>query len=85
MNNYTLFSVNNRSQSFTLSGNSNNAVQSMVGSTGNANFCQGDYLIIPMATNVGRMITGPSLNVDRLCGGVLSADITLQSTTVRSK
>lgn len=57
----------------------------MVGSTGNANFCQGDYVVIPMATNVGRMITGPSLNVDRLCGGVLSADITLQSTTVRSK
>ncbi|XP_063911375.1 uncharacterized protein LOC135128394 [Zophobas morio] len=76
--------AHNRSQSFTLSGNSNNAVQAMVGSTGSSNFCQADYLIIPMATNVGRSITGPSANVDRICGGVLSADVTLQPTTVRS-
>lgn len=79
------FSAHNRSQSFTLSGNSNNAVQAMVGSTGSSNFCQNDYLIIPMATNVGRPVTGNSANVDRICGGVLSADVTLISTPVRSK
>lgn len=82
---FSIVLVNNRSQSFTLTGNSNNAVQSMVGSTGNANFCQADYLIIPMATNVGRPVSGPSLNVDRICGGVFSADITLQPSTVRSE
>lgn len=79
-----IFSVHNRSQSFTLTGNSNNAVQAMVGSTGSSNFCQADYIIIPMATNVGRPATGPSANVDRICGGVLSADVTLQPTSVRS-
>lgn len=58
----------------------------MVGSTGSANFCQTDYLIIPMATNIGRpMTTGYPSSVDRICGGVLSADITLQPTSVRSK
>lgn len=77
--------VNSRSQSFTLSGNSNNVVQAMVGSTGTANFCQADYLIIPMASNVGRPATGPSANVDRICGGVLSADVTATSTPIRSE
>lgn len=77
--------VNNRSQSFTLSGNTNNAIQAMVGSTGTGNFCQADYLIIPMATNVGRPATGQASNVDRICGGTLSADVTLISTPVRSE
>lgn len=57
----------------------------MVGSTGSSNFCQADYLIIPMASNVGRPVTGPSANVDRICGGVLSADVTTTPTTVRSE
>lgn len=56
----------------------------MVGSTGTGNFCQSDYLIIPMASNVGRPPTGPA-SVDRICGGTLSADITLISTPVRSE
>lgn len=78
--------VDGRNQSFTLNGNSNNAVQSMVGSTGSANFCQSDYLIVPMATNIGRpTMTGIPTSVDRICGGVLSADITLQPTSIRSK
>ncbi|KAJ8935636.1 hypothetical protein NQ318_015613, partial [Aromia moschata] len=84
MYNFKLIQANNRSQSFTLSGNSNNRVQAMVGSTGGSNFCQADYLIIPMATNVGRPSTGPSISVDRICGGVLSADVTFTPTTVRS-
>ncbi|XP_045461940.1 uncharacterized protein LOC123672031 [Harmonia axyridis] len=71
-------------QSFTLSGNSNSNVPAMVGSTGSSNFCQSDYLIIPMVSNVGRPPSGPSANVDRICGGILSADVTLIPTTVRS-
>ncbi|CAH1179258.1 unnamed protein product [Phaedon cochleariae] len=76
--------MNNRTQSFTLSGNSNNRVPAMVGSTGNSNFCQADFLVVPMASNVGRAATGPSATVDRICGGILAADVTLQPTTVRS-
>ncbi|XP_017786149.1 PREDICTED: uncharacterized protein LOC108569195 [Nicrophorus vespilloides] len=79
--------VNNRSQSFTLSGNTgnNNQVPAMVGSTGTGNFCQNDYLIIPMASNVGRPVLGQITSVDRICGGTLSADVTLNETPVRSK
>lgn len=80
-----LFSVHNRTQSFTLSGNTNNPIQAMVGSTGSVNFCQADYLIIPMAMNVGRPVTGVSANVDRICGGTLSADVSLNPTPIRSK
>ncbi|CAG9864677.1 unnamed protein product [Phyllotreta striolata] len=74
----------NSNQSFTLSGNSNNRVPAMVGSTGNSNYCQSDYLIIPMASNVGRPATGLSSSVDRICGGVLAADVTTMPTPVRS-
>lgn len=56
----------------------------MVGSTGTGNFCQADYIIIPMVTNVGRPPTGPFTTVDRICGGTLAADMTLNSTPVRS-
>ncbi|CAG9840204.1 unnamed protein product [Diabrotica balteata] len=73
-----------RNLSFTLSGNSNNRVPSMVGSTGTSNFCQSDYLIIPVASNVGRATANPTATVDRICGGVLAADISSTPTTVRS-
>ncbi|ERL86760.1 uncharacterized protein LOC109544925 isoform X2 [Dendroctonus ponderosae] len=76
--------VNTRYQSFTLSGNSNQAVPSMVGSTGNTNFCPNDYLIIPMATNVDRVVQSRSPTVDRICGGTFSADVTQTPTTVLS-
>ncbi|GJQ70913.1 hypothetical protein Trydic_g830 [Trypoxylus dichotomus] len=76
--------VNERLQSFTLSGDTSNAVQAMVGSTGTGNFCQADYLIVPMASNVGRPATGPTLSVDRICGGTLSADVSMMPTTIRS-
>lgn len=56
----------------------------MVGSTG-PNSCQNDYLIIPMASNVGRPATGTTASVDRICGGILGADVTVTPTTVRSK
>ncbi|XP_072401127.1 uncharacterized protein [Diabrotica undecimpunctata] len=76
--------ANPRNLSFTLSGNSNNRVPSMVGSTGTSNFCQSDYLIIPVASNVGRATANPTATVDRICGGVLAADISSTPTTVRS-
>ncbi|KAL3284441.1 hypothetical protein HHI36_018600, partial [Cryptolaemus montrouzieri] len=76
---------NDRPQSFTLSGNSNTNVPAMVGSTGSSNYCQSDYLIIPMVSNVGRPITGLSVSVDRICGGIFSADVTLTPNTVRSE
>lgn len=56
----------------------------MVGATGTGNFCQNDYIIVPMASNVGRPVTGPSQNVDRICGGTLAADVTFTPTPIRS-
>lgn len=85
INPFVLGTLNNRTSSFTISGNSNQAVQAMVGSTGNANYCQADFIIIPMAMNVGRPVTGPSATVDRICGGTLAADVTLTPTTVKSE
>ncbi|KAK4877277.1 hypothetical protein RN001_009783 [Aquatica leii] len=76
--------VNNRTQSFTLSGNSNNAVVAMVGSTGSANFCQADFLVIPMAMNIGRPPAAPMTTVDRICGGTFSAEVNIMPATVRS-
>lgn len=71
-----------------MTGNNNSpqGVPAIVGSTGNTqNICQTDYLIVPMASNVGRPVTGFSQSVDRICGGTLSADPTLTPTTIRSK
>lgn len=76
--------VNNRSQSFTLSGNSALAVQAMVGSQG-ANSCPLDYIIIPCASNVGRAINAVPACQDRLCGGTFSAEVSLNPATVQSK
>ncbi|KAF5273277.1 hypothetical protein FQR65_LT04699 [Abscondita terminalis] len=73
--------VNNRTQSFTLSGNSNTAVVAMVGSTGTTNFCQADFLIIPMAMNVGRPPSAPMVTVDRICGGTFSAEVNIVPAT----
>ena len=57
----------------------------MVGSTGVTNYCPNDYLIIPMATNVNRIVQGRSPTVDRICGGIFSADVTQTPNTVLSK
>ncbi|VEN42972.1 unnamed protein product [Callosobruchus maculatus] len=75
--------VNNLTQSFTLSGNSRSRVPAMVGTSG-ANSCQADYLIIPMASNVGRPITGATTTVDRICGGVLSAEVSTLPSSVKT-
>ncbi|KAF5288249.1 hypothetical protein FQA39_LY04017 [Lamprigera yunnana] len=76
--------VNTRSQSFTLTGNSSMAIPAMVGSTGTANFCQNDYLIIPMASNAGRPATMPTMTVDRICGGTFNAEVNIAPSTVKT-
>lgn len=77
--------VNNRSHSFTLSGNTlgQNSVASSVGSVG-GNACNMDWLIIPCVTNVGKLNNGQSTCVDRLCGGTLNADISTIPATIYS-
>ncbi|CAH2013290.1 unnamed protein product [Acanthoscelides obtectus] len=54
----------------------------MVGTSG-PNSCQADYLIIPMVSNVGRPLTGTSNTVDRICGGVLSAEVSTLSSSIK--
>lgn len=76
---------NNRSRAFTLSGNSNTAVQAMVGSSPPPNGCNADWLGIPCATNVGRPPNANVGCVDRICGGTFSAEISLMPSTVMSK
>ncbi|KAG6444635.1 hypothetical protein O3G_MSEX003479 [Manduca sexta] len=76
--------VNNRSRAFTLSGNSNNPVNSMIGSGAGPNNCANDWLLVPCAANVGRIQPAQALCTDRICGGTFSADLSMQSTTVLS-
>jgi len=77
-------SVNNRTHSFTLSGNTQgqNAISSGTGTLG-PNFCNEDWLIIPCATNVGR--TDTPACVDRICGGTLNTEISTTPATIISK
>ncbi|KAL1117066.1 hypothetical protein AAG570_004394 [Ranatra chinensis] len=74
---------NNRSHAFSLSGNtaSQNEVTSMVG----PNACTGDWVIIPCASNVGRVL-GPGAPpcVDRICGGTFNSEVSTSETTVYS-
>ncbi|CAB3226227.1 unnamed protein product [Arctia plantaginis] len=76
--------INNRSRAFTLSGNSNNAVNAMIGSGAGPNNCANDWLLVPCATNVGRLQPAQALCTDRICGGTFSADLSMQSATVLS-
>lgn len=78
-------SVNNRSRAFTLSGNSNTPINSMVGSGAGANVCANDWLLVPCAANVGRLSPAQALCTDRICGGTFSADLSMQSSSVLSK
>ena len=79
------FIVNNRSHSFTLTGNTlgQNSVASSVGSVG-GNACNMDWLIIPCASNVGKLSGGQSTCVDRLCGGTLNSDVSTIPATIYS-
>lgn len=76
------FVANNRSHSFTLTGNTlgQNAVQSYLGS----NNCNADWLTIPCASNVGTLMPGSITCVDRLCGGTLNAEPSVIPTTIYS-
>ncbi|XP_063236070.1 uncharacterized protein LOC134538576 [Bacillus rossius redtenbacheri] len=67
--------VNNRTQAFTLTGNTRQGpVAASVGTLG-PNSCTSDWLIIPCASNVGRVQpAGSSTCVDRLCGGTFNTE-----------
>ncbi|XP_018325682.1 uncharacterized protein LOC108737362 [Agrilus planipennis] len=69
-----------RNVSFTLTGDSRDVVPSMVGS----NFCRSDFLVVPLASNIGRTTTEQSSTIDRICGGILAADVTRIPSTIRS-
>ncbi|KAK3923525.1 Septin CDC11, partial [Frankliniella fusca] len=75
---------NNRTHSFTLSGQTQgqNPITAMQGSMA----CSADWLVIPCVNNVGRVSNGPASStcVDRLCGGTLSAEVGTTPTTVFS-
>lgn len=77
--------ANNRSRSFTLSGNSNFGVNAMVGSgTQNIpNSCPNDYIMIGCARVADRQ---PFTNQceDRICGGTFNAEISSTERTVSS-
>ncbi|XP_011179810.1 uncharacterized protein LOC105210499 [Zeugodacus cucurbitae] len=76
---------NNRSRSFTISGNSNNPTGSMVGGGTQVtqNTCINDWLLIGCMRSVDRI---PPLAAceDRVCGGTFSAEVGTIQRTVQS-
>lgn len=59
-----------RNNAFTLTGNTQgNQIASMTGAA-----CQTDWLMIPCASNLGRLPTAMTTCVDRICGGTFNAD-----------
>jgi hypothetical protein len=83
---FGVFAVNNRSRSFSLSGQTTgqNQVTSMVGSVG-PNSCNGDWLIIPCAANAGRAPSIEPTCTDRICGGTFNSEVSTVAATVFSK
>lgn len=79
--------MNNRSRSFTLSGNSNTEVLTMVGSGGptggNPNSCSNDWLLVGCARISDQQPISPTCE-DRICGGVFSATVGNVPRTVTS-
>lgn len=77
---------NNRSRSFTISGNSNNPTGSMVGGGTQVtqNTCINDWLLIGCMRSVDRI---PPLAAceDRVCGGTFSAEVGTIQRTVQCK
>lgn len=75
----------NRSQSFTLSGNSNLIVPAMIsgGTQGQPNSCQADWLMIPCAKVADRMPV-PTACEDKICGGTFNAEISSIERTISS-
>ncbi|KAI8431159.1 hypothetical protein MSG28_001203 [Choristoneura fumiferana] len=76
--------LNNRSRAFTISGNSNGPVNAMVGSGVGPNSCANDWLLVPCASNVGRVQPAQALCTDRICGGTFSAELSMQASSVMS-
>lgn len=78
--------VNNRSRSFTLSGNSNTPVMSMVGggSSSSPNACNNDWILIGCARVADKMSPN-GMCEDRICGGIFNAEINTMERTVISK
>ncbi|EDV50629.1 uncharacterized protein LOC6544783 [Drosophila erecta] len=78
---------NNRSRSFTLTGNSNNPVATMVGGGGgmppNLNGCTSDWLLIGCIRSADRIPPLPGCE-DRVCGGTFSAEAGMLAKTVQS-
>lgn len=76
----------NRSRSFTLSGNSNVAVNAMVGggTQGAPNSCMNDWLLIGCARVADRLPPSNSCE-DRICGGTFNAEVSAMEKTVTSK
>lgn len=77
--------THNRSQAFSLSGNTNLVVPAMVsgGTQGQPNSCPADWLMIPCAKVADRQ---PIATVceDKLCGGTFNAEISSIERTVMS-
>lgn len=84
-NSFPIQQDSNRSRSFTLSGNSNMAVNSMIGSgtQGSPNTCTSDWLLIGCARVADRLPQSPTCE-DRLCGGTFNAEISSMDKTVMS-
>ncbi|XP_061394015.1 uncharacterized protein LOC133329555 [Musca vetustissima] len=76
---------NNRSRSFTLSGNSNNPTGTMVGGGTQVtqNACIQDWLLIGCMRSADR-IPPQSACEDRVCGGTFSAEVGMVQKTVQS-
>lgn len=77
---------NERSQSFTLSGNSNNNVMAMVGSgtQGQPNSCPNDWLLIGCMKVADRVPSSGTCE-DRVCGGTFNAEVSSVQRTVTCK
>lgn len=68
---------NNRSRAFTISGNSNTVVGTMVGVGGGSlpNACGNDWLLFGCVKTVDRVQPQPNYCEDRICGGTFNAEV----------
>lgn len=76
--------MNNRSRAFSLSGNSNTPVMSMVGGGSGGNGCNNDWVMIGCARVADKMQTN-AVCEDRICGGIFNAEVNTMERTVTSK
>lgn len=80
---------NNRSKAFTISGNSNTAVGTMVGVGGqgssSTNACGNDWLLFGCVKVASRPQAASVACEDRICGGTFNAEAGLNSMAVSSK